>query len=120
MSRSVPEWIADHDDQDIPARVRVRVFDRSEGRCVHCARKVGGGDRWQCDHIVPLILGGEHRESNMQALCEPCHKAKTRQDVAAKAKVARVKAKHIGAAKPKRPWHPTLRRKMSGEVVPRD
>jgi hypothetical protein len=26
--------------------------------------------------------------------------------------------KHIGA-KVKRPWHPTLRKKMNGEVVPR-
>jgi 5-methylcytosine-specific restriction protein A len=33
MTREVPEWIGATDDAAIPARVRVRVFERYEGRC---------------------------------------------------------------------------------------
>ncbi|WP_274535902.1 HNH endonuclease [Streptomyces sp. CB02923] len=32
------------------------------------------------DHIVPLSRGGEDVASNVQLLCKPCHKAKTRVD----------------------------------------
>ncbi|MFI1519136.1 HNH endonuclease [Kitasatospora cineracea] len=32
------------------------------------------------DHIKPLALGGEDTDENVQPLCRPCHKAKTRAD----------------------------------------
>ncbi|MEU7177039.1 MULTISPECIES: HNH endonuclease [Streptomyces] len=32
------------------------------------------------DHIVPLALGGEDVAGNVQPLCRPCHKLKTRGD----------------------------------------
>ncbi len=32
------------------------------------------------DHVVPLALGGEDVRSNVQPLCRPCHKRKTRVD----------------------------------------
>ncbi|WP_280671836.1 HNH endonuclease signature motif containing protein [Kitasatospora sp. MAP12-44] len=32
------------------------------------------------DHIRPLALGGEDTAENVQILCRPCHKAKTRRD----------------------------------------
>jgi 5-methylcytosine-specific restriction protein A len=32
------------------------------------------------DHITPLAHGGEDVPSNVQPLCKPCHKAKTRLD----------------------------------------
>jgi 5-methylcytosine-specific restriction enzyme A len=119
MARSVPEWIATSDDSAIPVRVGLRIFERAAGRCTECTRKVGRGfERFAYDHIIALVNGGEHRESNLQVLCAGCHTDKTRADVAEKSKVARIRAKHIGA-KVKRPWHPTLRKKMNGEVVPR-
>jgi 5-methylcytosine-specific restriction protein A len=99
MSRSVPEWVAKHDDQAIPPAVRARVFARFEGYCPKCTRELRAG-HWQCDHIVPLILGGRHAESNLQPLCTtPCHSAKTLLDVKLKAKVARVQKKHQGIRK---------------------
>jgi 5-methylcytosine-specific restriction enzyme A len=119
MSRAVPEWIGAHDDAAIPTRIGLRIFAAADGRCAECTRKVGRGfERFAYDHIIALINGGEHRESNLQVLCEQCHKGKTREDVKAKAKTARIRAKATGA-KVKRPWHPTLRKKMNGEVVPR-
>ncbi|MFD4947845.1 HNH endonuclease [Streptomyces sp. NPDC058409] len=35
------------------------------------------------DHMQQLTPGGEDTDGNVQALCRPCHKAKTRQDLRA-------------------------------------
>lgn len=34
---------------------------------------------WEADHIVEVINGGDSGLANMQTLCVPCHKAKTKQ-----------------------------------------
>lgn len=96
-ARSVPEWIGKTPDSKIPDRVKDRVADRAEGKCKKCeqpARPV------QFDHAIPLIIGGENRESNLQLLCVPCHRAKTALDVKLKAKVARVRKRHLGITRP--------------------
>lgn len=97
--RTVPEWIGKNDNAAIPPRVKLRLYDKAEGRCVVCTLTA---EAYECDHVIPLILGGEHRESNLQLICKPCHKAKTKLDVKLKSKVARVKAKHLGIRKPSR------------------
>jgi 5-methylcytosine-specific restriction enzyme A len=106
MSRSVPEWIGKTDDAKIPDRVKLRVFDAYGGRCAGCDRKLYPGDRWEADHIKALINGGQHRENNLQPLCEFCHPEKTRADVAEKAMIARKRKKHVGIR--------TAKRKLSG------
>jgi len=41
-------------------------------------------DCLQCDHIVPICLGGaEFDEDNLQTLCVKCHKEKTAEDMKA-------------------------------------
>lgn len=109
--RSVPEWIGKTDDTAIPARVKLRVYGRFEGRCSKCTVEAWAGE---FDHTIPLILGGANRESNLTLLCVPCHKAKTKLDVKIKAKVARVRKRHVGIKKPRtiRSW-----RKFNGEIV---
>jgi 5-methylcytosine-specific restriction endonuclease McrA len=103
MSREVSEWIGSHDDQAIPPRVKVRIFQKADGKCANCGRPIAGSVRPAYDHIVPLIAGGRNRESNVQLLCvSPCHAEKTRADVAEKKLVARKHKKHIGAIGPKR------------------
>ena len=103
MSRTLPEWIGKTDNTSIPDRVRLRVHGKAGGKCAVCGR-----DAFICDfdHIIPIILGGQNRESNLQLLCIPCHKAKTKLDVKLKAKVARVRKRHIGIKKPRtiRAW----------------
>ena len=114
MSRSVPEWIGKHDDQAIPDRVKDRIGREAEGYCQHCQREIAGKLRAEFDHIIPLIIGGEHRESNLQLLCNECHGAKTKLDVKLKAKVARVRKRHLGIKKQRtiRAW-----RKFDGTPV---
>lgn len=112
MSRSLPEWIGKRDDAAIPVRVKDRVAQRSDDCCVKCTRKVGGALRAEFDHAIPLILGGEHRESNLQILCHECHGAKTKLDVKLKAKVARVRARNLGLRKPSRGFYDKSKFKM--------
>lgn len=100
MSREVPAWQGKTDDAAIPARVRARVFERFGGKCALSGRKIAAGEPWQLDHIVPLILGGAHAEENLQPVSVDAHKLKTVSDVKAKAKVARIRAAHLGL-KPK-------------------
>ena len=44
--------------------------------CASCGREVKQGE-WHVDHIVPLVKNGIHHPSNLQIICEDCHKAKT-------------------------------------------
>lgn len=95
MSREVAEWIATYDDQAIPARVKVRVFERCEGKCAKTGVKVRPG-HFQYDHIIELINGGEHRESNLQLLSTEAHREKTNAALKVKSKIARIRKKSLG------------------------
>lgn len=97
--RTVEEWIGANDDQAIPARVKIRVFDAFGERCAVCTLQIAGRLRPAYDHAIALINGGENRETNLQLLCVPCHAVKTKTDVAEKSVTARKRAKHLGVKK---------------------
>jgi 5-methylcytosine-specific restriction endonuclease McrA len=100
MSRSVAEWIGKSDDSRPPPRVLARIFQREGGVCHISRRKIMPGEKWQADHKIALINGGKNCESNLfPALVGP-HKAKTKIDVAEKARIAAINGKHIGAIVP--------------------
>jgi 5-methylcytosine-specific restriction protein A len=104
MSRSVPEWVGSSPDAAIPQRVKLRVWARCEGKCALTGKTLMAGDAYDFDHIRPLILGGEHREANLQLVSRDAHRLKTRDDVKAKSKADRVRAKFLGVwPKSKRP-----------------
>ena len=117
--RQVEEWVGATPDTPIPERVKLRVFEREKGRCYLSGRLIRPGDKWDAEHVVAIANGGENRERNLKVALKAAHKIKTAADVATKAKIARVKAKHLGVARPKaggfRGW-----RKMNGEIVWRD
>ena len=94
--RAVPEWIGATPDAAIPPRVRLRVFQAHGGRCHLSSRLIRPGDQWDCDHVVALINGGEHRESNLAPALREVHREKTAEDVAIKSKTYRMAAKHAG------------------------
>ena len=101
MVRTTEEWIGKDDDAKIPDRVRLRVFDRHNGICHRSGRKIRAGERWQCDHVVALVNGGQHRECNLAPILIAPHKEKTRDDVAEKKINARVRSKYLGIKKRK-------------------
>lgn len=99
--RSVPEWIGKTPDTPIPPRVRLRILLRYDGRDYLTGQKITAGTPWEIEHIKAIILGGEHRESNMAPVIKgKAHQEKTKRDVAAKKKIARVAKAHYGL-KPK-------------------
>lgn len=115
MSRAIDkEWVATNDDQAIPPRVKIRIFDRAGKRCAECTLPIIGKLRPEYDHKVALINGGKHCESNLQLLCSECHKTKTRSDVAEKSVMARKRLKAVGIKK-KRTM--TSWRRFDGSVV---
>lgn len=121
MSRANNEWIGKHDDEAIPPRVQLRVFQKHDGICPKCTRKLEPC-KWACDHIEALINGGQHRESNLQPLCtSPCHSQKTREDVAIKSRNYKRAASHAGIETRKsRPMPGTkasgVKKRMDGTV----
>ncbi len=114
MSRTVPEWIGKTDDATIPPRVRLRVFERWMGVCHISGRKILPHEQWDLDHIVSLVNGGKHVESNLAPALRDKHRIKTKSDVAEKAMMARKRKKAVGIKRPSsfRGW-----RKFSGQVV---
>jgi 5-methylcytosine-specific restriction endonuclease McrA len=124
MTREIPEWIGATPDSAIPRRVRLRVFERHGGICYLSNRKIQPGDKWEVDHVIPIVLGGENRENNLAPALTTEHRKKTAADVAQKSKERRVRAKHIGLHRPKAVMMGSRasgwKKKLSGEVVRRD
>lgn len=117
--RAVPEWIADHPDQTIPKLVKLRIFDRCDGRCGITGKKLRPGE-FDYDHIKRLRDGGEHRESNLHVVWRPKHREKTARENSDGATADRIRAKHLGLEQPKRSfWNPTRKRTVDGRVVER-
>lgn len=112
--RQTDEWIGATDDTSVPPRVRLRVYEKFNGRCPKCTRKLQPG-QWDCDHVIALANGGENRESNLQPLCDnPCHSQKTKSDVADKSKSYRKRRSHAGIKKPRTI---TRWRRFDGSIV---
>lgn len=117
MSRSIPEWIGKTPDTPVPARVKVRVFERYNGRCYLSDIKIQPGMAWEVEHRLALCLGGENRESNLAPALKAPHKAKTADDVRIKAKADRQRLAHLGL-KPKGRGFGNKARKFDGSVGP--
>jgi 5-methylcytosine-specific restriction endonuclease McrA len=100
-SRSVKEWVGKTPDTQIPPRVKARVFARHDGVCHISGRKIMPGELWDCDHVIALVNGGENRESNIKPALRDKHKEKTKADVAEKAAIRKITARHLGIRSPK-------------------
>lgn len=96
MARTVPEWKGRTDDTQAPPRVRARVFERCGGKCHRCGRQINAGEKWTLEHVIALINGGRNAESNLSVTCDWCLPEKNAEDVAIKAKSAKVRQAHIG------------------------
>ena len=49
--------------------------------CVKCDASGRVSAATELDHILPLCKGGADDETNLQGLCDDCHKAKTSDDL---------------------------------------
>ncbi len=113
--RQVPEWRGATDNARIPPRVKLRVFQKFSGVCPKCTRKLVPG-QWDCDHIIALALGGEHREMNLRPLCRfPCHSDKSRDDAAVRKRFNAGQRKRAGV---KRRRRTIAGRRFNGTPIP--
>lgn len=56
------------------AKIRAEVFDRDGYLCVYCGADVSGSP--QCDHVLPLQLGGSSAIDNLATSCKGCNSSK--------------------------------------------
>ncbi|WP_460452234.1 HNH endonuclease [Alsobacter sp. SYSU BS001988] len=105
---------------------RLAIFLRRLGHCARCGGRIRPGQRWDLDHVVPLALGGRDEPDNLQVVCAPCHRQKTRRDVSAVAKAKRIEARHWGAHRSPTPlpcgraspWKRTLAGELTRRYAP--
>lgn len=113
MPRTVPEWIGKTDDTPPPKSCKRRILARQGDVCALTGLPFDEKNKPRFDHKVPLWLGGENRESNLQALRdEEAHKPKTKAEAKVRSKVHAVIDKRFGletkkTAWPKRPFSAT-------------
>jgi 5-methylcytosine-specific restriction protein A len=60
--------------------LRSLVLERDRYLCQACQRQGKATPATEVDHIVPEAEGGTSVPSNLEAVCGPCHKAKTQQE----------------------------------------
>jgi 5-methylcytosine-specific restriction enzyme A len=58
-------------------KTRVRILNRDSHRCRLRYVGICIGLASDADHIIPVSQGGTHHDSNLQAACSPCHRAKS-------------------------------------------
>jgi 5-methylcytosine-specific restriction protein A len=121
--RSVPEWIGKTDDAKVPPRVRLRIWEKHEGRCHITGIKILPGVKWELEHVVALCNGGEHRESNLAPALAGPHKIKTKADRREQARSRKRRMTHAGIKSTTYRWgygkNDRWKKKITGEVVPR-
>jgi 5-methylcytosine-specific restriction enzyme A len=57
-------------------------MDRDMWLCQPCRKQGRTTAAIQCDHITPKAKGGTDELDNLQAICQPCHQAKTDREAA--------------------------------------
>jgi 5-methylcytosine-specific restriction enzyme A len=103
---------------------RARIFDTAGGVCHICELRILAGEPWDVEHVIALEISGDDSDENLRPAHVACHRGKTAKDAGIIAKAKRVRAKHIGAHRPKSTllgskaskW----KRKINGETVRRD
>lgn len=56
--------------------LRECVFRRDRGICAICGRRP---KKWEADHMLPVVEGGDSNLDNIRTLCVPCHRKVTRE-----------------------------------------
>ena len=110
--------------RSLSTRARLDLFLQAQGRCAACTLPIAPGKGWDIDHIIPLALGGSDTPDNLQILCRSCHSTKTvKQDLPTIAKTERIRAKHTGSHRRRRPLpfgrKSNFKKKISGQIIAR-
>ena len=61
-------------------KTRARILQRDGYLCQPCLTAGRPTPATEVDHITPKAKGGTDEDSNLQSICDDCHKAKTAAD----------------------------------------
>ena len=120
MARTLDEWIGRTDDSMPPDACKRRILERQGWKCALTGVAFTDGVRAEFDHIKPLWLDGENRESNLQAVTAKAHAAKTKSEATVRAKVNRNQIKRVMGKKKSSLSNPKFKKLMDGTVIRRD
>ena len=59
-----------------PKEIRQEIYDKAEGRCQLCGRKILY-EEMTLDHITPLFFNGKDCVENLQCTCKVCNNFKS-------------------------------------------
>jgi 5-methylcytosine-specific restriction protein A len=108
----------------ISKALRLKVFEKRKGICWRCRLPILGiKEKWIVEHVVARGLMGEDSIENYWPCHEHCRREKDKEDVAAIAKVKRIKQRNLGIRDKKYyNWgkNSLYKKKLNGEVVRRD
>lgn len=103
---------------------RLKLFVERKGVCCICGLKIETMKPWIDEHIQPLSMGGTNDWENRGVAHVGCAHKKTSKEATDRAKGQRIAEKHFGAHRSSHPMpcgrKSKFKKKMSGEVVPRD
>lgn len=71
--------------RDFSEGVKSQVYETQGGVCPDCNKEFPI-NRMEADHITPWVQGGKTIAENCEVVCTPCHKKRTRKQVAGKRK----------------------------------
>lgn len=87
--------------RSISKATRVRIFLAAEGKCHLCGLRIDAlKQAWEVEHVKPLSMGGTDTDANLKPAHIHCHKEKSAEEAAPRAKADRAGAKHLRLAKP--------------------
>ncbi len=95
---------------------RLRIFEKSCGKCHLCDQRIKAGEKWEAEHRIPIAMGGADDETNLFPAHLACHSIKSKTDARNLAKVNRLRIKHAGIKRPSQ-WNKKYLRKVSGQTV---
>ena len=102
---------------------RADLFMTHEGLCHICGCKIHVGEKWDVEHVQPLSMNGADGGDNLKPAHKSCHAGKTAAEAPVRAKVMRIRSKHLGIRKPSKfatsrdgKW----KQKIGGGAVRRD
>ena len=107
----------------ISKRQRIAIFEAADGLCHICGCKIHVGEKWDVEHVQPLSMLGADGGDNLKPAHKSCHAGKTAAEAPVRAKVMRIRSKHLGIRKPSKfatsrdgKW----KQKIGGGAVRRD
>jgi hypothetical protein len=81
-AQQTPIEIKSEEKRTIPLKLRLKVFQRENFKCVYCGASpaINANIQLHIDHIVPFSKGGKTELGNLQVLCQNCNWGKGADD----------------------------------------